>query len=162
MASTPPPLFPRAALRLGFLSLAPLAACGLIALTGDDAVAQAGALGFAIYAACLLSFLGGVRCGMEIMRAPDTPDPVRLALSAIPSIAGWLLALFVVMIPAAWGAASAFAGLFAAQFVWDRRSAIDAGAPRWYPILRQVLTGGVMIACLILPLADVLHRLGYQ
>ena len=60
--------------------------------------------------------------------------------------------------PAAAGAASAFAGLFAAQYLWDHRSA-NAGAPDWYPLLRRVLTGGAMIACLLLPLADVLGRI---
>ena len=34
----------------------------------------------------------------------------------------------------------------------------DVGAPAWYPLLRQVLTGGVMIACLLLPLASALRR----
>ena len=63
----------------------------------------------------------------------------------------------VIVVPGTLAASSAFAGLFAAQYVWDHRSA-DAGAPSWYPLLRQVLTGGVMIACLLLPLAGALRR----
>jgi hypothetical protein len=82
---------------------------------------------------------------------------MRLVFSALPALGGWALALFVIVVPNVMAAASAFAGLFAAQYVWDHRSA-DAGAPAWYPLLRQVLTGGVMIACLLLPLAGALRR----
>lgn len=154
-----PPFLPRAALRLGFLGLAPLAISALVALSPHADTALLGALSFSLYAAVLLSFLGGVRCGFELMRAPQRPNGVRLAFSALPSLAGWGLALFVFVMPSAVGAAAAFAGLFAAQYVWDHRSAQDAGAPAWYPLLRQVLTGGAMIACLLIPLATLLRRI---
>jgi len=152
----PPPFLPRAALRLGFLGLVPLAVSALVTLARDPDTSYFASIAFSLYAAVLLSFLGGVRCGIEIMRAPQTPDPRRLFFSALPGIAGWLLAIFVVIIPGAAAIASAFAGLFAVQQIWDHRSAIDAGAPEWYPLLRQVLTGGAMIICLIVPLASVL------
>lgn len=155
-----PPLLPRAALRLGFLALIPLAVSALVSLyAGHPGTAHFGVVSFAVYAACLLSFLGGVRCGMEIMRAPNAPNPLRLLFSALPSLAGWVLALFVIVEPAAIGAAAAFAGLFSLQYLWDHRSARDAGAPAWYPLLRQVLTGGAMIICLLIPLATVLRQL---
>lgn len=152
-----PFLLPRAAVRLGFLGLAPLAISALVSFSRHHETARLGALSFAIYAAVLLSFHGGIRCGIEIARAPDYPDPWRLAFSALPALAGWLLALFVMVVPAALAAASIFAGLFAAQYVWDHRSAAT-GAPIWYPLLRQVLTGGTMIICLLIPLASVLQR----
>jgi hypothetical protein len=159
VSETPPPFLPRAALRLGFLGLAPLAICALVTLSGDIDTAHLAAIAFSLYAAVLLSFLGGVRCGVEIMRAPSAPNPLRLLFSALPALTGWGLALFVVLIPGALGAASMFAGLFAAQYLWDHRSAIDAGAPEWYPLLRQVLTGGAMIICLLIPLATALQRI---
>jgi len=152
------PFLPRTALRFGFLSLAPLAVAALVSLSQHPSTAQLGALSFSVYAAILLSFLGGVRCGFELMRAPQAPNGLRLFFSALPALGGWALALFVVIVPAALGAASAFAGLFAAQYVWDHRSAADAGAPEWYPLLRRVLTGGAMIVCLLIPLATVLRR----
>ncbi|HYD86639.1 MAG TPA: DUF3429 domain-containing protein [Vitreimonas sp.] len=155
----PPPLLPRAALRLGFLGLAPLAVGALVSLSQHHETALLGAIGFSLYAAVLLSFLGGVRCGFELMRAPQAPEGLRLLFSALPALAGWALALLVVLVPAAIAAASAFAGLFAAQYAWDHRSAADAGAPLWYPLLRQVLTGGAMIICLLIPLATALHRI---
>ncbi|MES1199193.1 MAG: DUF3429 domain-containing protein [Pseudomonadota bacterium] len=158
MAPPPPSLPPRAALRMGFLGLGPLLFSGFVCLASNPDIARFGALSFSIYAAALLSFLGGVRCGIEIMREPDAPKELRLLFSALPALAGWALALFVVLAENASGAASAFAGLFAAQYVWDHRSG-GAGAPAWYPLLRQVLTGGAMIACLLLPLASAMHRI---
>lgn len=156
---TEPPFLPRAALRLGFLGLAPLAISALVSLSQHHDTARLGALSFSVYAAALLSFQGGVRCGFELMRAPQAPNPLRLLFSALPALAGWALALLVVIVPGALGAASAFAGLFAAQHMWDHRSAEDAGAPEWYPLLQRVLTGGAMIVCLLIPLATVLRRL---
>jgi hypothetical protein len=159
MSSQPtPPLLPRIAVRLGFLGLAPLAICALVTFSGHLETARVGALGFSIYAAVLLSFLGGIRCGFELMRDPVSPNALRLFFSALPALSGWALAVFVVVVPVALGAASAFAGLFAAQYVWDHRSA-EAGAPRWYPLLRSVLTGGAMIICLLIPLASALRRI---
>lgn len=152
-----PPLLPRIAVRLGFLGLAPLAISALITFSRHVETARLGALSFSVYAAVLLSFLGGVRCGFELMRDPHSPDSRRLIFSALPALSGWALALFIVLQPAALGAASIFAGLFAAQYVWDHRSA-QAGAPAWYPLLRQVLTGGAMIICILIPLAAALHR----
>lgn len=156
--SGPYPPLPRIALRLGFLSLAPLAIAALVALSPHASTAQIGAIAFSLYAAVLLSFLGGVRCGFEIMREPNAPNALRLIFSALPALSGWALALFTVAAPYALGAASIFAGLFATQMVWDNRSASDAGAPDWYPLLRRVLTGGAMIVCLIVPLATALRR----
>lgn len=153
------PSLPRTALRLGFLGLAPLAISALVSMSQHASTAHLAVLSFSIYAATLLSFLGGVRCGFEIMRAPAAPNGLRLMFSALPSLSAWALTLFIVFVPAAIPAASAYAGLFALQYVWDHRSAIDAGAPAWYPMLRQVLTGGAMVVCLIIPLASALHRI---
>lgn len=156
--SATPPILPRAALRLGFLGLAPLGVSALISLSEHASTARLGAIAFSLYAAVLLSFLGGVRCGFEIMRAPQTPNGLRLLFSALPALAGWALAALVVYVTPVLGAAAIFAGLFAVQAMWDYRSARDAGAPAWYPVLRQVLTGGAMIICMIIPLATALHR----
>jgi hypothetical protein len=153
------PFFPRIAVRLGFLGLAPLAIGALITLSPQLATARLGAIGFSLYAAVLLSFLGGVRCGFELMRAPQNPNALRLIFSALGGLAGWALAVFVVYFTAALGAAAAFAGLFAVQYMWDQTSARDAAAPAWYPPLRQVLTGGAMIVCLLIPLATVLRHI---
>lgn len=155
---TPPPFFPRAAVRLGFLGVAPLAITALICLSEHPSTARLGAIAFSLYAAVLLSFLGGIRCGFELMRSPHAPHGLRLLFSALPALSGWALAVLVVYVTPVLGASAAFAGLFSAQYVWDYRSARDAAAPDWYPTLRQVLTGGAMIACMLIPLATALRR----
>jgi hypothetical protein len=144
---------------LGFLALAPLAISALVSLfSGHRGTAQLGIISFAIYSAALLSFLGGVRCGFELMRTAQ-PSPRRLVFSALPTLGGWALALAIIVTPGALSAAGGFAGLFALQYAWDHRSAMDAGAPPWYPLLRRVLTGGTMIICLLAPLATALRQL---
>ncbi len=158
MSYAPPPPLPRIAVRLGFLGLAPLAISALVSLYARaPGVAHWGVISFAIYAATLLSFLGGVRCGFELMSAPAAPKPGRLLLSALFVLAGWALALFVVVQPGGLSAAAAFAGLFALHYMWDHKSAAEAGAPAWYPMLRRALTGGTMIICLLIPLAGALR-----
>jgi hypothetical protein len=143
---------------MGFLGLAPLAISALVSLSPHADTAHLGALSFSLYAAVLLSFLGGVRCGFELMREPRAPNAMRLVFSALPALAGWLLTLFLLYVPGVLGASAIYAGLFSAQYLWDHRSASEAGAPDWYPLLRQVLTGGAMIVCLLIPLATVLRR----
>ena len=89
------------------------------------------------------------------LKSWTSTGPVAYALAA------WLRPPSVsasVLTPGALGGAAIFAGLFALQAIWDHRSAADAGAPEWYPLLRQVLTGGAMIVCLLIPLATVLRR----
>src|SRR5262245_24107624 len=105
-----PPLLPRAALRFGFLGLAPLAISALVSLSGHADTAHLGALSFTIYASALLSFLGGVRCGFELMRAPSGPDSRRLFFSALPALSGWALTLFTVYVPYVLGASAIYAG----------------------------------------------------
>ena len=67
-------------MRLGFLALVPLVVSGLVTLSDQFEVAHIGALSFAIYAAALLSFLGGVRCGIEIMRDPVMAGPAAASV----------------------------------------------------------------------------------
>jgi hypothetical protein len=153
MAPRPPPFIPSAPLWIGFAALTPLLGAALLTLSRDVAAAHAALRAFSIYAAAMLSFLGGVRWGFEIARKPDAPNALRLIYATAPSIGGWLLALLVVGDPRVAGASMIFAGLFAVQYVWDRASAHEGLAPDWYPLLREVLTGGAMLACLILMFA---------
>lgn len=155
----PAPSIPRAPLWLGLAGLIPFFVTALAALAPDPRAASFGIAGFSVYAAVILSFLGGVRWGLEMARAPNAPSPARLLYSVGPSIAGWGLALWAIFIPGQQGAASAFAGLFAVQYIWDRSSARDGFAPAWYPPLREVLTGGVMLACITVIGASVLGRI---
>jgi hypothetical protein len=144
---------PSVAFWLGLAGLLPFYGAGFAMLARDAGVTQFATVAFAIYAAAILSFLGGARWGLEIARAPAAPDSRRLAFSVLPSLAGWAAASAMIVHPQAAWSAGLFAGLFTAQFIWDRQAARDAAAPEWYPPLREVLTGGVIVACLALPVA---------
>jgi len=139
-------------------ALAPLLGASLLLLSNDAALARAALISFSIYAAAMLSFLGGVRWGFEIARDPERPNAARLAYATLPSIGGWLLALSVANDPRVEGAAMIFSGLFAVQYVWDRNSAQEHLAPAWYPLLREVLTGGAMLACILVMFAFAQRR----
>ena len=152
MADLPPPI-PSAPLWIGFAALVPLLGAALVMLSHDPALAHAALISFCIYAAAMLSFLGGVRWGLEIARAPEAPNANRLIYATAPSLGGWVLAFAVVNDPRVAGAAMIFSGLFAVQYVWDRASAQERLAPGWYPMLREVLTGGAMLACILVMFA---------
>jgi hypothetical protein len=154
-----PPHIPSAPLWLGLAALCPLLGAAVLTLTVDPALSRTALISFCIYAAAMLSFLGGVRWGLEIARQPEAPSPARLAYATAPSIGGWALALSIVDEPRIAGGAMIFSGLFAVQYVWDRASAQEGLAPGWYPMLREVLTGGAMLACLVLMFAFSVGRL---
>ncbi|MFM8375261.1 MAG: DUF3429 domain-containing protein [Phenylobacterium sp.] len=117
---------------------------GLIPFLGLPALAFAApALGagsdraLALYAAVILSFLGGARWGRAVAEA--APDPRTIALAMAPSVAAWGL----VLLPER-HSGPALGGLAAAlvlHLVWDLRS---AGLPAWYPRLRLILTAGAV------------------
>lgn len=149
---------PPAALALGLAGLVPFYASAAAGLSAQPDIARIGLISFALYAAVILSFLGGARWGLELARAPDAPSTARLVYSVAPSLAGWAIAGWMMLAPGAHGPAGLFAGCFAAQYVWDRTAGREGLAPNWYPALRQILTAGVIIACLALPLARVVGR----
>jgi hypothetical protein len=109
------------------------------ALTGVAAVLEA------LYAALILSFLGGARWGLAVRDA--APDPAVVALSMTPTLAGFVvlvlthgqmrLQLF------------ALAALLALNWAWDVTA---KGLPPWYARLRSLLTlgavGGLCIGAL--------------
>lgn len=144
---------PRDALALGLLGLVPFYGSALAAFAATP-VHTIAVVSFAIYAATILSFLGGVRWGLALTQSP--PPASAFALSVIPSIVGWVTAAAMALEPARVGAATVFAIAFLGQFLWDR-SATSAGAPAWYPRLRLILTVGVLGACLTLAAATVYH-----
>jgi hypothetical protein len=112
--------------------LAPPAAGWLFPGLKDQA-----ALVLSVYAALILSFLGGARFGFAHANPPA--PALTISISMLPAIAG-LLALamplpWVVKLPA-------LAAALAALWIWDIRS---AGLPTWYPALRTILTAGALI-----------------
>ena len=98
-----------------------------------------------LYAAVILSFLGGIRFGMEV-RQPGDGAAANIAWSVIPSLAGWGLVIltYIVVIFGASGfvgwAFAIFAGLFALQYAWDVASVRAGEAPGWFGAMRRRIT----------------------
>ena len=98
-----------------------------------------------LYAAVILSFLGGIRFGMEA-RAPGDDAAANLAWSVVPSLAGWglLVLTYIVVILGASGFVgwtfALFAALFALQYAWDAASVRAGEAPGWFGPMRQRIT----------------------
>ena len=98
-----------------------------------------------LYASVILSFLGGIRFGMEV-RSPTDGATANLAWSVVPSLAAWgLTGLTYLMVIAGsigfvgW-AFALFALLFGLQYAWDAASARTGEAPMWFGGMRRRIT----------------------
>lgn len=109
----------------------PLVALLFPAMTGPAATLQA------LYAALILSFLGGARWGLEVRR--HEPRLVVISLAMLPTLG----ALALLLVPGEWRSAqlAALALLLVVHLAWDARS---AGLPVWYARLRAPLTIGAV------------------
>ncbi|MGM0825168.1 MAG: DUF3429 domain-containing protein [Pseudomonadota bacterium] len=96
---------------------------------------------FMAYSAVILSFLGGTHWGAALQRA-EPGQRRRLMIAMLPSLVAWP----ALLLPALWGLVILGLGFV---FMW----AYDLGRhgwPRWYWLLRSVLTAGVVLAHLAL------------
>lgn len=94
------------------------------------------------YSAVVVGFLGGLRWGVELRRAPASPNPVRLTCAAAATVVGWV-ALLLAPLPALLLLLAA-AG---AQLTWDVYAARTGHMPAWTAPLR-VATSGLAALCL--------------
>lgn len=107
-----------------------------------------------LYASVILSFLGGIRFGMEV-RSPTDGAAANLAWSVVPSLAAWALTIvtYIAAIAGSIGfvgwAFLIFAGLFVLQYAWDARSAQIGEAPMWFGAMRRRITLIVVPALLV-------------
>lgn len=101
---------------------------------------------WSVYAAAILSFLGGTRWGAEVVSRPDSPSPLVLIASNVPPLLGWVAVILNYQQPAA--SLGLLAGGFVLQWIWDAASTGRGvrGFPLWYGPLRLVLTAGVLIS----------------
>lgn len=98
------------------------------------------------YGAIILSFLGGIHWGLAMdsaSREDNRRFPARIALSVMPSLAGWV-ALLVPETSGLFILATAIAVMLWVD-IWATRAGY---APSWYPKLRIPLTC-VVVATLI-------------
>lgn len=131
---------PRAVWVFGLATLAPfVVASGLFCYgpLSQRAAALAALLG---YSTAMLSYLGGVRCGLEI----DHPRPrwSTLGLSLLPPVVGVALLLGAHRFGAAWQL-SGFLFVFLLQWLWD---VTTHEGPAWRPRLRTLLTTGAALS----------------
>lgn len=127
---------PAIVLVYGLLGLLPFFAAPLASLAAVEWRPFAGQLA-ALYAALILSFLGGARWGLAVAR-PD-PAPAVITLAMLPTLA----ALALLFLPDSWRAGQllALAALLAVHYAWDRTA---PDLPIWYPTLRALLTAGAV------------------
>jgi Protein of unknown function (DUF3429) len=91
-----------------------------------------------IYAAVILSFMGGVHWGLALQQAPSA----SFAASVVPSLVAWGAAAF--FDPKT--ALSVMASGFLALLAYDVAVVRAGGAPDWYRRLRIGLTTVVVLA----------------
>lgn len=140
------PSVPRAACWLGLAGLLPFAAGALGYLVlGEDDLLRALMIGYGV---AILSFMGGCRWGLAAAGLGHGPVFWPLALSVLPCLYGWLVALLPGAIPF-FALAAGFAGLLAA----DLRLAAAGGAPAWWPALRWPLSLGAIASLCVAGIA---------
>ncbi|MDE2356160.1 MAG: DUF3429 domain-containing protein [Alphaproteobacteria bacterium] len=146
MPRSPTPI-PAGPLIYGLLGLIPFVAPPVLALARPG-LASSLLQAQAIYAALILSFLGGARWGFAVLR---DPPPLRtVSLSMLPTLAALSLLLTPERLApeplsperlAPWRL-GALALALALHGLWDARG---GAGPSWYPRLRAGLTA---VACL--------------
>ncbi len=134
------------AIACGLLGLVPFWALpvSIVVLPGS---AELSVVIVAVYAALILSFLGGARWGMAL-KAPE-PDPVALMLAMAPTLFAW--GLLIIYHGAERALLFGFAAALGIVGLWDMTS---SDTPQWYRRLRLVLTtgaaGGLYVGALLL------------
>lgn len=137
----------RMAWTLSLAGLLPFAALALalVALGNGHPLKATAGDAARTYGTVILSFLGGIRWGLALARQPIAAS--QLAISVLPSIAGW----FSLFAPAPVSFGVLLIG-FLAQGAWDSFSIHSGAGPAWFAPLRMTLTV-LVAAALALSLA---------
>lgn len=143
---------PAAAAWLGGLGLVPFVGLSLACGLADGPLKATAAQGLLGYGAVILSFLGGIHWGAAMARSAARTDveidAMRLAISVLPSLAGWAALWLEVR-----HGLALLAVTFILVLVLDVRWSRQDLAPPWYPKLRMPLTT-IVVAALILALIE--------
>lgn len=123
------------------------AALASVALQGDVALQAAAALVLLVYGAVILSFLGGVRWGVEMDSAVfEAPRWGVMTASVLGALIGWACVLYYILGTGAPWLFLVMAGAIALHWLWDMVS--RKSLPAWYDGLRTIATlgaGGALI-----------------
>ena len=102
------------------------------------------------WSAVVLSFLGGVRWGLETREA--SPRPMRQVFSAMCAVAGWVILMSRGRAPDTW-VIGGFIAAFLIQWLFDHQT---PDTPSRYPILSTAVTTGACVS-LALCLEKAMH-----
>jgi Protein of unknown function (DUF3429) len=143
---------PTAAMLLGVSGALPLLAGVAVAITTPSPFGIPVVPAVVVYAALILSFLGGMHWGLgsaALLREPANLEATRIfGLSILPPLAGWV----AVFLPGRLSpAALTFA--FLAVLILDRWIERLGYAPAWWMRLRIRLTAIVVVLLLLLAVA---------
>lgn len=120
-------------------------ALAILALAGDAAGQAAASLVLLVYGAVILSFLGGVRWGVEMNEATFMPPRWGvLSVSVLGALVGWGCVLFYLLGTPAQSPLVflVIAGALVLHWLWDVLSRRDT--PAWYDGLRTIATAGAV------------------
>lgn len=134
---------PTAALALGWAGVIPFAGLSLVTIVASGDAADTALRALVAYGAIILSFMGGVQWGLEMVRSDASRGPrtTGLAASVLPALAAFGAVLFAPLIALAILAVG-FAGLLA----YDLKRVREGIAPAWYAPLRWQLTTAVVLS----------------
>lgn len=126
---------------LGFLGLIPFGATVVAGLIPAIPLHSLALQALPAYGAVILSFLGGIRWGLAMVKAGNADLFSPLSISVLPSLVGWI----ALLMPASTGLLLLALGFFVLLLA-DLRLPV---APAWYAALRLPLTVGAISALLL-------------
>jgi hypothetical protein len=129
---------------IALLALSPFPVAALLYCYGPSEYARPGLTSLLAWSAAVLSFLGGVRWGLETREA--RPRWMRQAFSALCAVAAWVILLARGAAPDTW-ILGGFLAAFLVQWLFDHQT---PDTPSRYPMLSTAVTGA---ACVSLALA---------
>jgi len=129
----------RLAWSLSLAGLLPFMGSGLAAWWAPPAWQVSAIYGFTYYSAVILSFLGGIHWG-SALQVPRADNPRRLILAMVPSLIAWPALLFNT-VTGLWVLLAGFLLMGGYDISREGRE----GFPKWYLILRCVLTVSVVM-----------------
>jgi hypothetical protein len=134
---------PAPAWTLGLVSLAPFYVSAGIYCYGPNRLSAMALMALVGWSAAMLSYLGGVRAGLELGQ-DHPPRWLNLSLSLLTPFAGFALLFGAALnrFDAVWQV-SGFLTAFLLVWLWDVR---DVEGPSWRPRYRTLITAGAAIA----------------
>lgn len=135
---------------IALVALSPFPVTALIYAYGPPERMEPAIRALLQWSAVVLSFLGGVRWGLET-REPS-PRPMRQVFSAMCAVAGWVILMSRGNAPDTW-VIGGFIAAFLIQWLFDHQT---PDTPSRYPMLSTAVTTGACVS-LALCLEKALH-----